>query len=111
MKVKLGQKFWCKCGNAFHPHQRIKNKSKHGKGNLYEYYIKDIKFCCEKMREAFDKKFIGFGNFEDGGYAGYGKINININIYSCLPYPEGACWEDMKINFCPFCGEKIEVIR
>jgi hypothetical protein len=107
MEIEIGQKFWCKCGNEYYPHKGIRNKSKHGKGNLYKYYPKEIKFCCEEMKKAFDKKFIGFGEFEDGGYCGFGRANTNINIYSCSPYPEGAFWTEMKINFCPFCGKKI----
>ena len=110
MKVKLGQEFWCKCGNATHPHKRIKDKTKHGKGDLYRYFIKEIKYCCDDMKEAFDKKFVGFGDYEDGGYVGFYKANTDINIYFCSPYPEGAFWDAMKINFCPFCGKKIEII-
>lgn len=62
-------------------------------------------FCCEVMAGAWEEDFISFGEFE-----GLLNKNGNVNIYHCRPYPEGAFWDELAIKFCPFCGEKIEII-
>lgn len=71
--------------------------------------IQEIKFgephaCCTDMKNAIDDNFIGFGEYE-------GLLNQvgSACIYHCSPYPEGACWDEMSIQYCPFCGEEIEV--
>jgi len=109
MQIKLEQKFWCKCGKKIYPHKGIKNKAKHGKGKLHSFVVREIDYCCEQMEKAFVEKFIGFGDYEIGGYAGF---DIYVNIYNCyLPYPECACWTGMEINFCPFCKKEIKISK
>ena len=67
--------------------------------------LPDMEFCCEDMIEAWGD-YIGFGEYE------YGESNNkDVNIYYCEPYPEGACWSEMPIKICPFCGERIELIE
>ena len=61
-------------------------------------------FCCAEMRDAWDGRFIGFGDFD-----GEGITEPEMCIYTCQPYPEGAAWEEMAISCCPFCGEAIEL--
>lgn len=62
----------------------------------------DADFCCQDMKDAWGESFIGFGDYEP-----WGNRITSLCIYSCSPYPEGACWEHMQIRFCPFCGAKI----
>lgn len=62
-------------------------------------------FCCEEMAEAWKEKFISFGEYD-----GILNKDGNVNIYHCSPYPEGACWGELAIKFCPFCGEEIEIV-
>lgn len=73
--------------------------------HLKDYRKVNEEFCCNEMEEAFEDKFINFGEYD---YYGYQNDN-NVNIYHCSPYPEGACWDEMAIKFCPFCGEEIIV--
>ena len=63
-------------------------------------------FCCEKMEEAWERRFIGFGEYDC-----YLNRNSDVNVYKCHPYPEGACWDEMAIKQCPFCGEEIKTIE
>lgn len=60
--------------------------------------------CCNEMKEALDNEAIGFGEFHDTIL----NRDHNINFSDCHPYPEGAVWEEYQINFCPFCGQKVE---
>ena len=64
----------------------------------------DIIYCCKEMKEAFSEHYIGFGEFE-----GPLNKNSNINIYHCIPFPEGAAWDEKSIKYCPFCREKITI--
>jgi len=60
--------------------------------------------CCPDMELALEENFIGFGEYDS-------MLNRvqSICIYHCSPYPEGACWDEMIIDFCPFCGDEIIV--
>jgi len=62
--------------------------------------------CCKKVQEAWDSRFIGFGDFDKN----MNTIN-NVCIYTCSVYPEVVTHETMPITFCPFCGTKIEIIK
>jgi hypothetical protein len=62
--------------------------------------------CCIAMKEAWDDGVLHFGEAEDT-YAYVPEVNIS----DCHPYPEGACWDDYKINFCPFCGDNITLVE
>lgn len=61
-------------------------------------------YCCDNMAEAFKDQFIVFGEYDS-------MLNRdrNVNIVHCSPYPEGAVWDEMAINFCPFCAAPIEI--
>jgi len=61
-------------------------------------------YCCKEMEEAWENKYIGFGEFDS-----ILNRNDDVNIYRCFPYPEGVCWEEMAITYCPFCGERIKI--
>ena len=102
MKVKYTETYWCKCGNAYHPHARIKRKDLHGKGSFNEFQA-EIEFCCDEMEEAYNNSCFGFGRWYEYGDT---YSNTKINIYN----KKGECIVDsLPINNCPFCGEKIEV--
>ena len=68
------------------------------------YKYKPFKYCCTKMR---DNPYIDFTNENvSSEYGNFGSSHI----------PKFCVWEDafervdnFFINFCPFCGEKIEV--
>ncbi len=74
--------------------------------SVWEYKFDRVDFCCGAMRRAFNDKFIFFGEYD-------GTLNQdrNINIGLCHPYPEGACWDEIPIKLCPFCGEALESIE
>lgn len=71
----------------------------HKKGDIKNIEVKDIDFCCDGMKKAWGK-FIEFGDY---------KKSLNINIFNCSPWPEGAVWDEMAIKYCPFCGTEIVV--
>jgi len=74
--------------------------------DIWEYKFERADFCCRKMENAFCDRFIFFGEYD-------GTLNEdnNMNISICKPYPEGACWDELSIKLCPFCGETIELIE
>jgi hypothetical protein len=72
------------------------------KGDIKDIRLVEIKaICCERMNEALEGNFIRFGSHDT-----WLNRNHNLNLLHCSPYPEGACWDTMAINYCPFCGEK-----
>lgn len=75
-------------------------------GDIKEIKTIETDFCCDKMKEAFEDSFIEFGEYPSDSIL---NCDSNVNIYKCSPYPEGACWDEMAISFCPFCGKKIEI--
>jgi len=74
--------------------------------SVWEYKFDRAEFCCDDMRHAFNDNFVFFGEYD-------GTLNQdkNINIGLCHPYPEGACWDEVAIKLCPFCGEVVELIE
>ena len=78
----------------------------HRKGDISELkaWKAKITYCCKRMETAFDEHFVVLGEYD-----GIGNKNADVNITHCSAYPEGAFWDEMKIDFCPFCAEKIEV--
>lgn len=62
------------------------------------------KFCCDRMVEAWTDGAVRFGE-----YGRWTNRNQDVNIFHCSPYPEGAVYSEYKIDYCPFCGEKIDV--
>ena len=74
------------------------------KGDTEETRIDSREFCCGDMAEAWEENFIHFGETD-----GFLNRDENINIAHCSPYPEGAVFDEMAINFCPFCATKIEI--
>jgi hypothetical protein len=111
MEVRTKTAYWCKCKQTHHPHKGIKNEELHGKGLADKAVPTVDKFCCTDMEEAYNDEFISLGNYETGAtYDRDGNLdNAQLNIFKCSPYPEGACWGEMAIRFCPFCGEAITI--
>jgi hypothetical protein len=58
------------------------------------------------MRNAWKDGIINIG--DNDGYVTK-REEIKVNIYDCHPYCEGAAWDEIQINFCPFCGEEIKI--
>ncbi len=72
------------------------------KGDIEKIEGKVESPCCPDMELAIGDEFIGFGEFD--------SILNSVKamcLYQCSPFPEGASWDEMHIEFCPFCGEKI----
>jgi hypothetical protein len=76
------------------------------KGEIRDIKAVNIEYCCDKMKAAFSDNFVGFGEYPPDNILNYNK---EVNIYDCSPYPEGACWNEMPISYCPFCAEKIQI--
>lgn len=74
-------------------------------GDISEVKLEHFDKCCDASQEAFDGRFIGFGEFDSV----LNKMEA-VCIYSCSPYQEGAVWDAMPINHCPFCGAEIELL-
>lgn len=72
--------------------------------NLEKAKISGV-ICCREMMKAMDDDFIKFGEYDH-----FLNEDSNMNIFHCNPYPEDPIFDEMPIKFCPFCGEKIEVI-
>lgn len=72
-------------------------------GELEEVIGKLEPFCCDDLEEAYEGRFVDFGEYDS-------LLNHDdrLNIYKCAPYPEGAVWDEMAIRYCPFCGRLIE---
>ena len=71
---------------------------------------KDLVYCCDKMKEMVDSKFIEF----DTHYPNNTLINLR-DSYSVTSYyyqmgdAERIPYINaISIKYCPFCGEKIE---
>lgn len=61
-------------------------------------------FCCDDMQEAWGGSY---GCITAGDVNEYEMNAICISDVSV--YPEGSYTKSLPINFCPFCGEKIEI--
>ena len=69
--------------------------------NIRKYEYKTV-ICCAAMQEEWGC-IIGFG--EKFGMAT--NKDRNVNLY--YPILNGDAFDATPINFCPFCGEKIEI--
>jgi len=76
--------------------------------SIYDIEESEINYCCKLMEEAFQEGFIGFGEFNVERPL---NKNNNVNIFHCSPYPEGAVWNEMAIELCPWCKEKIQILN
>jgi hypothetical protein len=68
--------------------------------------VKPIEYCCDELEKAVGNRLLGFGSHPE-----YPEKNANFNLYENLCFPEGTAYEEHKINYCPFCGEKIECVE
>ena len=73
------------------------------RSHLQKFQIEtvSIDYCCHEMEISDAVRF--------GEWDSMLNRNSDVNISTCSPYPEGAVWDEEAINFCPFCGTKIEV--
>jgi len=67
---------------------------------VYKTRVKQ--FCCDTLKSHTKGNYIGAGDYKLPSKSRY------FNIYECKAYPEGVHYVSHKINYCPFCGEKIE---
>ena len=71
----------------------------------WEYHILDKMFCCDKLKEEWEESvtFSGFNCYDEDHYP---RVVIKSG------YGDGdSGWDNIKINYCPFCGEKIELLQ
>jgi hypothetical protein len=76
--------------------------------NYAEIEVTQLQFCCDEMKEAWENDFVGLADYSNKTSV-RSKTEVEVNIYKCYPYPEGAAWDGMEIEFCPFCGKEIEL--
>ena len=65
------------------------------------------KYCCKDLEEAVKANYVVFGEID-------APINhvCNYMIRKCSYLAHfGHMHTDIKINFCPFCGTKIELVN
>ena len=74
-------------------------------GDLKEFVVADVKFCCPAMDDAYNGNAIGFGNREKD----HPNRNKDINIYQAEVFPEGVSWSPQAITWCPFCSINVSV--
>jgi len=76
---------------------------------FYALQVKDIGFCCCEMADAYGEGVITFGG--EGEYIdGALRLALGIKVADMLG-GEFQGWRFMPIDFCPWCGRKIELIR
>jgi len=80
---------------------KVKAKWEFHNGKKFELKEVETFWCCEDAEQS---NAITFGDVDN-----ILNIDERVNISSCAPYPEGAVWNEEAINFCPFCGAKIEI--
>lgn len=80
---------------------KVKAKWKYYNGKKFDLNEVETIWCCKDAEES---NAITFGEVDSGL-----NHNKHVNISSCAPYPERAVWGEEAINFCPFCGKRIEV--
>jgi hypothetical protein len=57
-------------------------------------------FCCAAMRDAWADGWVGFGEKDFT----FGNEDTSVNLYRF----EWELWRETPIQFCPWCGERIE---
>ena len=60
-------------------------------------------YCCSRLKLAFDREVIGFGDIDEDLRTGDNSINIfkyDLRASEHVLYP---------IDFCPFCGSEIKI--
>jgi hypothetical protein len=69
----------------------------------YKYKSKELEFCCEGLKDAYESDKINFGGdrYKDGFETN--KICIRTCEYG------DSYWDN--IDYCPWCGEKINPIE
>lgn len=78
----------------------------HKAGDVQSVRYAQINECCMKMATAMELGFVGLG----GAHEDRDRPPAAVNIYQCFAYPEGAVFDAMAIERCPWCGEAIEVV-
>jgi len=64
-----------------------------------------VVFCCKALELKWSR-VIGFG-----AKCCKASTNRDVNLYALRPQANGAVVEHIAVNFCPFCGERIEICR
>lgn len=59
--------------------------------------------CCDRMRQAMDDGFVDFGDSD------FCNTTAKMTIANRVCYPSGTVTDFMEIDYCPFCGEEINV--
>ena len=76
---------------------------RHAKGDVRDIKLASIDFCCNDAEDAWGE-FIVWG--DDDRYLN--KTNSPTIIKTCC-YPSGTVMDYLEIQYCPFCGKRIEI--
>lgn len=72
-------------------------------GDIINIKCVNVEFCCDKMDDAWGE-FVVFG--EDDSFINATNSAV---IVQTMCYPSDAVINHMNIDYCPFCGAKIEI--
>jgi hypothetical protein len=64
-----------------------------------------VAFCCAAMELKWGR-CIGFGAKDCPA-----STSRDVNLYALRPQANGAVVEHIAVNFCPFCGHRVEICR
>lgn len=87
---------------------------------VHEYELLRVEFCCETMAEAFGHPIPTMGRFNRTCPVDFGEMHdpefvLNrsnrVTIIDVSTYPGSTVYDAVPIDFCPFCGGKIECIE
>lgn len=79
-------------------HTIINYKTIFGEDSSYFEWKNSDSYCCDNMKEAFANEFIEFD----------GDEKPVLTICKVTIYSDDTDFEHMNIEYCPFCGTKIE---
>lgn len=91
---------------------RIRYQDKDGRDN-YSYKYIPFEYCCDKLKDSEYIKFNDECNYNDPNV--YLDNEGNVVPGFSITFEEPVAWEDYtepvyhRINYCPFCGQKINI--
>jgi len=85
-------------------HQEKSCVDEHGHWKSPGYHFDMDNSCCDDMSDALEDD----GPITRGEVDNYGNEISKLIVYSVSIYPEGPVFTEYEIDYCPFCGAKIE---
>ena len=72
---------------------------------LVVYRVVRVTICCVEMQRQWGR-LLGFGAKDCAA-----STSREVNFYAAHPQATGFVTEHVAVNFCPFCGRRIEICR